>query len=72
VRRDDVDVVLRDALIALHDPAPDVGAALGVEQGLERGAHGVRLRLEPAGGDEGFELLGEPGWYANRYLNRRA
>lgn len=70
--RGDVDVVLWDPLIPLHDLATDVGATLGVHESLERETHGVRLRLEPTRGDERLELSCQIIWYANRNLNRHA
>ena len=68
MRRGDIGVVLRDPLVALDDPAPDIGSALGVDEGLERGTDRVRLRLESGRRDEPLELLRERIRYANRYL----
>ena len=68
MRRGNVHVVLRDPLIPLHDAAPHVGASFRVHESLERGPHGVRLRLESTRGDKRLELDSEGIWYANRNL----
>jgi hypothetical protein len=63
-------IVLRDPSIPLGHALSDLAAAFLVDEIIEGGTYGIRLRAESPGTHEAVEGGRELVWYANRYLLR--